>query len=242
MSRRRENNVPLPPDVHAVKSGSRTYYYHQKGRNTSRQGPRTALGSDLTDPEFWKKLRAATGEPEAEPGSVKALIDAFTSENCAEWRLYEPGTKRDYRFYLDKIEAAWGPLSAAGVRPSHALALRDTLSESPGSANHLISVGKTLFKWAIPREFATTNPFREIAPLDDEDDGHWPWPSWARDHVARHAPPDLARFVLLAVHTGQRESDVVRLALQLHIFSISESLGRHDSEIMDDRGINRGDA
>jgi hypothetical protein len=32
------------------------------------------------------------------------------------------------------------------------------------------------------------------------------------------------------------------LALQLHLFSISESMGHHDSEIMDDRGIDRGDA
>jgi hypothetical protein len=32
------------------------------------------------------------------------------------------------------------------------------------------------------------------------------------------------------------------LALQLHFFSISESMGHHDSEIMDDRGIDRGDA
>jgi len=32
------------------------------------------------------------------------------------------------------------------------------------------------------------------------------------------------------------------LALQLHIFSISESMGHHDSEIMDDWGIDRDDA
>jgi hypothetical protein len=32
------------------------------------------------------------------------------------------------------------------------------------------------------------------------------------------------------------------LALQLHIFSISESMGHHDSEVMDDGRIDRGDA
>jgi integrase len=201
----------LPPDVHAVKAGKRTYYYHQKGRNTDKAGPRTALGSDPTDPKFWATLKKLVGESAAPAGSVKALIDAFACDDNPEWRIYEAGTKRDYRFYLDKVEAAWGPLPAAGVRPSHALALRDTLRDSPGSANHLISVGKALWKWAVPREYATINPFREIAALDDEDDGHWPWPAWAREHVVSHAPPDLARFVHLAVHTGQRESDVVRL-------------------------------
>jgi hypothetical protein len=32
------------------------------------------------------------------------------------------------------------------------------------------------------------------------------------------------------------------LALQLRILLISESMGHHDSEIMDDRGIDRDDA
>ena len=38
------------------------------------------------------------------------------------------------------------------------------------------------------------------------------------------------------------KNDSQRLALQLHIFSISESMGHDDSEIMDDRGIDRDDA
>jgi len=32
------------------------------------------------------------------------------------------------------------------------------------------------------------------------------------------------------------------LALQLHILGTSESMGHHDSEIMDDGGLDRGDA
>ena len=35
---------------------------------------------------------------------------------------------------------------------------------------------------------------------------------------------------------------VHRIALQLHILASSESMGDHDSEIMGDRGLDRGDA
>ena len=35
---------------------------------------------------------------------------------------------------------------------------------------------------------------------------------------------------------------VAALALQLHFLLTSESMGNHDSEVMDDRCIDRGDA
>jgi hypothetical protein len=49
----------------------------------------------------------------------------------------------------------------------------------------------------------------------------------ARDHVGAGDQGD-----------GRRPS----LALQLHILGTSESMGHHDSEIMDDGGLDRGDA
>jgi integrase len=75
----------------------------------------------------------------------------------------------------------------------------------------MLIVGKTLFKWGVPRNFAPANPFREVAPIPTEDDGHRPWPDWAVELVLNTAPADLRRFVFLAQATGQRESDVVRM-------------------------------
>ena len=205
--------MALPADVHRVRAKGRFYYYFQPGRNTKAAAARVALGSDTTAPEFWRKLRDAQGGAQRAPPpkSIAALVAAFKASR--EWEAYEDATRRDYAFYLDKIEGAWGPLSAAELRPIHVLAFRDTMAGSPGSANHMLSIGKTLFKWGAPREFALINPFREVARLRDDDDGHWPWPDWARDHVAAHAPADLARFVYLALATGQRESDVVRMGV-----------------------------
>jgi hypothetical protein len=41
---------------------------------------------------------------------------------------------------------------------------------------------------------------------------------------------------------GKTKLKVTRLALQLHILATSESMDHHDSEIMDDGRIDRGDA
>src|ERR1700749_145360 len=57
-------------------------------------------------------------------------------------------------------------------------------------------------------------------------------------------------MVSLATCASSRRSEsphqtkyaTVMLALQLHILASSESMGDHDSEIMDEGGLNRGDA
>jgi len=212
MARKRKIAVDLQPDIHAVKAKGKTYYYFQRNRGAKVKGERVPLGSDPTDPEFWKRYRELAGivPPEEQSGTIARMITAWRSS--PEWNAYTEGTQRDYTFYTDKILIAWGADQANAVKPKHALALRDTLAaDSPGSANHLVSVGKTLWKWAIPREYASSNPFREIETILTDDEGHWPWPDWALDYVEKHSYPDLVRFTYLASQTGQRESDVIKL-------------------------------
>jgi integrase len=217
--------MELPPDVHSVPSGKdRTYYYHQKGRNTPKAGPRTSLGSDIG--LIWSKYREIIGDatdgagalpPPAIPRSFRAMVEAWRGVEgdpqrlpSMEWMGFAAATKKDYTFYTDKMIEFWSDIPARDISAAGALRFRDTFRGSPGSANHAISVGKGLFKFGVPLEFATINPFREIAMLPTDDDGHWPWPQWARDYVADNAPEDLARFVFLGAQTGQRESDIVR--------------------------------
>lgn len=202
--------VVLPPNIHRVTSKGKEYFYFQPGRNTKTAAKRVPLGSDPRDPAFWTRYHELAGMPQNEAErSVSAMIRAFKAS--AEWQTLEANTQHDYTHYFGKIEDAWGPLPAAGVRPVHVLALRDLFKNAPGSANHMVSVGKTLWKWAVPREYAAINPFREISSLKTEDDGHWPWPDWALKSAIEESWPDLSRFVYLASQTGQRESDVIRL-------------------------------
>jgi hypothetical protein len=45
----------LPRDVQkVVKPSGRVYYYYAPRRGSPGAGKRIALGSDITDPEFWR--------------------------------------------------------------------------------------------------------------------------------------------------------------------------------------------
>jgi hypothetical protein len=59
----------------------------------------------------------------------------------------------------------------------------------------------------------------------------------ARYYVLSIEPTLFAKHTLI-----RRWGRIGGLALQLRILLISESMGHHDSEIMDDRGIDRDDA
>lgn len=121
-------------------------------------------------------------------------------------------TKRDYLRYLEIISKAWGELLVSDLRPKHVIGLRDKWASTPVAANHLIAVLKTLVNWGIPREFCETNPCVYVPKLETDEEGARPWPVWAYSLIEEHAREDVRRAVLLARYTGQRQSDVLRMA------------------------------
>jgi hypothetical protein len=76
---------------------------------------------------------------------------------------------------------------------------RDALADTPGMANQMLSVGSTLYERAMLYGLGKSNPFATVPWLDVPDRGHVPWPRSAVEHVAAHAPPDLARMVRLGM-------------------------------------------
>jgi hypothetical protein len=76
-------------------------------------------------------------------------------------------------------------------------------------ANQMLSVGRTLYSWAIPYGFVANNPFEHVGPLEMPDRGHVPWPRWTVDEALAAVPEDLRRMVRLGLATCQRESDLI---------------------------------
>jgi len=88
---------------------------------------------------------------------------------------------------------------------------RDAMKDIPVMANQMLSVGRTIWDWAIPLDLAKTNTFDKMKDFDIPDRGHVPWPSWIIEHVRAHAWPDLVRMMRLGVMTCQRGSDLIRM-------------------------------
>lgn len=202
--------IDLPKHIHRVKTRhGKTLFYYQVGRGSKRPGPRTRLPDDPHDPAFWKALRAAQGFAVEEPGTFTSLIYQYRSS--PEYGGLSAASRRDYDRYLDQIKSKWGGLQVSGLRPSHVLKLRDAMAATPGAADHMVSVLRTVIEWGIPRDFADTNPATSIKKLARGGDGYQPWPQWALDLVTEHGPPAMVKAVALGFYTGQRRGDVVAM-------------------------------
>jgi hypothetical protein len=110
--------------------------------------------------------------------------------------------------HLNRFEIAWGALSY-DLPAGAVIALRDSMADTAGMANHMLSVGRTLWKWGGSIG-VKSNPFLGVANLDLGDVGHIPWPAWAVELVCKTAWVDLVRMVRLGLATCQRESDLIR--------------------------------
>jgi hypothetical protein len=219
MGRRRKENLGLPEGVHRVRAKGRSYYYYCPGRGTARAGEPIKIFDDPFAPigtpdneRFWRELNHGVSKAVVyPPGSIKVLVDLFRNDDA--FKSLSPRTQEVYGLHLDRFAKpdAWGLLPAKQLTPPAVKKARDGLVGTPGMANQMLSVGRTLYSWAIPLGYVSTNPFEHVGPLDIPDRGHVPWPRWALDAVLANVPEDLRRMVRLGVMTCQRESDLIRM-------------------------------
>jgi len=191
-----------------------TYYYWNPGRGTKRQAERIKLPNPEKQPRlFWAEVeRRQTSTPTAYPaGSIGDLIARYRDSD--EFKRLSEGTKSNYEVHMRRFEDCdgWGTLAVRGLEPIVVQMLRDSTKETPVMANQMLSVGGTIWDWAIPLNLAKLNPFEKVRDFEVPDRGHVPWPAWAIEHVRQRAWPDLLRMMRLGIMTCQRGSDMVEM-------------------------------
>ena len=206
--------------MHVVTAKGREYAWHQKHRGTSFAGPRTKLPwppyhlNGEPDPTFWEayaRLEDSTANPCAPPapGTFRALVQAYLKSPEFEEKS-DRGTKREYRRNAHAIAEMWGDLRVDGLEPKHAVELRDSRRDTPGSANAILRVLSVLISWSIVRGYRADNPCAHVPKLR-LGDGHAAW-SWEQISFFReHAVPELWRIAAIALYTGQRQADVLKM-------------------------------
>jgi hypothetical protein len=104
------------------------------------------------------------------------------------------------------------------MEPKNVIKLRDEKAATPEAANARVKALRQLFQWAKECGHATVNPAREAGYLKSRNpDG---FKAWTEADVAafqaRHRLGSKARLALdLALYTGARRSDLVRLGPQM---------------------------
>lgn len=205
--------VALPEHVHRVMARGKPYYYYHPNRNSKIPGQRVRLPNDPESAEFWQAYERLAGKPfqpqiTARNGTFDALIDAYRAS--PEYSRKAKGTRENQDRDLKLIGEIWGERLVKGLRPRHALELRDAFADKPRKADHLISTLSGLIGWGVPRDYAESNPCREIGKLyRGEGYAAWEWNDivYAREQLKSH----LWQAGALALYTGQRQGDVLAM-------------------------------
>jgi len=184
-----------------------TYYYAWKG------GPR--LPGKPGDPEFAVAYTQAHAARTATPeGVLQLVLDAYLAS--PKFTDLAPRTRKDYLKHVRKIEAEYSdfPVAAFGDRASRGefLNWRDRLAKaSRRQADYTYSVLALILAWAFDRGMVPGNPCERPGRVyrSERIDNIWT----VEDEAAfrKSAPAHIGLAFMLALWTGQRQGDLLRL-------------------------------
>jgi integrase len=195
--------------LHRVRAKGHIYYYVIRG------GPRVETTAKEGTPEFMAAYNAAAAKVTPEPtGTLFALVTLF--KKSTEFTGLAPKTQRDYLQHLKKIELKWGavPIGALADRRIRGdfKAWRDKIAAtSPRQADYAWVVLARVLSVAKDRGKIGVNPCEKGGRLYEADRTD---KLWTDDDIARFmksAPAHLHLPLLLAIWTGQRQGDLLRL-------------------------------
>lgn len=193
--------------VHVVKAKGREYHYAWRG------GPR--LEGEPGSPAYVSSFERAHAQRKAPiEGTLREIIVKYKAAD--DFTKLSDHTKRAYLKHLDTIETKWGSAPVAALEDPRIrrafLAWRDSMAKTPRTADMAIGVLKTLLGWAEEWVYLTVNHAAPIGRLHKADRSD---SIWSGDELAAFlevASKELGWALQLAVHTGLRQSDLIRLA------------------------------
>lgn len=191
-----------------LSDGSRiTYFYAWKG------GPR--LEGKPGDPDFVASFNRAVASRTAVPsGTVMAVLRAYQeSSNFADLK---ERTRRDYKRLIVKIEGEYGdmPLAALADRKARGefLSWRDRLAKtSRRQADYAYAVLALILAWAFDRGLVVSNPCERGGKVYRSSRVESIWTDAMEADFMKAAPSHLQLAFMLALWTGQRQGDLLRL-------------------------------
>ena len=146
------------------------------------------------------------------PGSLGWAIERFLASPLYNERA--DTTKRNYRRVLDQLRQSYGAGLLRDLEPRHVRKIRNEIAATSTTAAD-IAMGLISALW----EFATeqlgfeldADPTHGVKRVHKVTHEHEPWPPELFDKFQREARPSLRWAVKLALYTGQRRSDLVKM-------------------------------
>lgn len=184
-----------------------TYYYAWKG------GPR--LPGKPGDPEFIAAYNEAIAHKTQQPvGTLQAILNSY--QDSPKFTDLAERTRKDYTKLIRKIEIEYGdfPLSAITDRRTRGefLAWRDRLAASSRrQADYTYSVLALILAWGFDRGLVACNPCERPGKTYRSKRIENVWSIDDEAAFLKFAPERIKLAYMLAVWTGQRQGDLLRL-------------------------------
>ena len=144
------------------------------------------------------------------PRSLGAVVKEY--QNSPEFAALKPATKLVYWRAMDRIAGPDGKgyiVKVEEIRRRHIIQLRDRWRHSPASANQIINMMSVLLKYARDMEYVEINVAAGVKQLAVGEIRRWTDEEVA--YALDRFPDQYRRAVLLALYTGQRQGDIVKM-------------------------------
>ncbi len=184
-----------------------TYWYAWKG------GP--SLRGEPGSPEFVASYNEAVARRVRPPtGVLLSIVQGYQASE--DFRQLAERTRSDYVKQIKIIEGKFSdfPLSALADRRTRAefMAWRDKLADSSRrQADYAWTVLARVLSWALNRGLITTNPCQKGGRIYRGSRADKVWTDDDKTRFLKTAPEHLHLALLLALWTGQRQGDLLRL-------------------------------
>ena len=189
--------------VKKYRSSGKVYWYHR------------ITGERLPDEEEARAGRVLeinsgleSNRPRTLPGSLRDLIGQYRMS--PEFRWLATSTKRSYQTYLGLLARAYPDKPVEDISRAWLYELRDAMSETPRAADWVLQLMSILMNFAMDRDWRADNPVLGVKKLRGGK-SYEPWPDSALKRFREEANPRLVPALELALHTGQRLSDVLAM-------------------------------
>lgn len=191
---------------------TQTYYYAWRG------GPRIEM--EPGTPEFlseWQRMTKDRSDPDTRfRGTMQQIINQY--QRTPAFADLAESTRKDYvRRISKKIEPKFGKMPLRAVEDDRARAQfldwRDKIAKDSGSreADYCFAILARIVSWAHDRRIISRNQCERPGRLHSGSRAEIIWLDEDIEAILSAAPPHVALPFAIALETGQRQSDVLRM-------------------------------
>lgn len=191
--------------------GTTTIYFYHRATGLRLEG-------EPGSPEFVTSYAKAESTMRARHSgeTFNALIRSYTTSIEFEQKL-APATRTEYKRMLTKAEPEFGGMPIAALTDPRVrkdfLDWREKVAKASGEreADNRLSAISAMLTWAVDRGTLTANNLKGFKRLYHSDRSEIIWLPEHIDAFMKVAPIELQRALIIALHTGQRQGDILRL-------------------------------